>query len=1436
MKNLYLKIKPVLIKNFIDSTLGHYSLNAFLLTLVLILLLAFTFSVNAQTPVGVNGKLSVSGTKLVNKNGVAIQLRGMSSHGLQWYTEDYNFNSLSVLANNWGIDVFRLAMYPTDKPDATKNAYEGNPTFWKGYIDNLVDICGNLGIYCIIDWHVLTPGDPTDPTYFPMAKDFWDYMSKKHAGKEHVMYEICNEPNGVTWPTVKSYANAIIPIIRANDPSSIILVGSPTWSSDVDIAATDPIKDPNDPSKLASNVMYSFHFYAATHGQNYRDKITTAISKGLAIFVDEWGSTSASGDGASNWIETQNWIDFMATNKLSWCNWSYCDKNETSATLVYGTGAYKQWNNTSAQGDKLKAYIATPADSWVSSGNWKPAANIASPLNGEYFLPNSTVTLKADAVDKDGTIASVDFLVDGVKIGSAIAAPYTFNWTPASAKDYIITAVAKDNTGASGTSVPVTCHVVTSITQTAYPSGTPWAIPGDISCINFDNGGELITYHDIDAVHKGPGSGNARQTEGVDVEGTANIGYVLSDEWLEYTVNVATSGTYDFTLQSASGFTSSGSGAIHLESNGIPITAVVDVPFSGSWGSYQPTVIKNVPLNAGKQVIRLHIDRGNINISTMNFKFTGGVTYTITSSAGTGGSISPNGAVIVSGGADQTFTVTPATGNKITDVKVDGVSVGAVSSYTFTNVTANHTIAASFGPALTYTITASAGTGGSIAPSGISQVFEGSTFTYQITPAAGYKISDVKVDGVSKGAVPSYAFTNINANHTIVASFTALATYTITATAGAGGTITPSGTVAVTEGTNQTFTIQATPGYKVVDVKADGVTVGAVTSYTFTNVTANHTIDVTFDVTTCDLLSLYGAPLTTALPSINGNFKYVYVLGNHAAITNISTFTINWDLSNNGLYQFSINTNNGIPNWYLDLRPSMTYKFNGASPSIKITGTGSGLDGDYYVALDNGNFVMIDKFANYAIYFSNSTTQPQDCNVTNYTITASAGTGGTITPNGAVSVSKGSNKTFAIAASAGYKISAVTVDGVSQGAITSYTFTNVTANHTISASFVATPTYTITASAGTGGTITPSGAVNVASGANQSFAIAASAGYKISSVTVDGTSVGAVATYTFTNVTANHTISATFVATPTYTITASAGANGSITPSGAVTVAQGGNQSFAIAASAGYKINDVTVDGTSVGAVATYSFTNVTANHTIAASFVLDSNPCDLLVKYSVPRATALPTLANKSYTKAFTLGTGGPTLSNVTNFTINWDLPNKGLWQFSFNTNNGIPSWWLDMLPKITQSFGNASPACKLTGTGIAGLDGDYWANVDGANFVLVAKTGAYAIYFTNGTAPTGCPVKSAMMASDNENSESSKFDLFPTLIESNGSLTLRVTNIASNANYFITDLNGKTIISGTLKSSSNSILLNGKLKTGFYLVRINNGSELLTQKLIVK
>ena len=221
-------------------------------------------------------------------------------------------------------------------------------------------------------------------------------------------------------------------------------------------------------------------------------------------------------------------------------------------------------------------------------------------------------------------------------------------------------------------------------------------------------------------------------------------------------------------------------------------------------------------------------------------------TYTISASAGGCGTISPPGTATVNHGADQTYAILPQDNCYIANVRVDGQSIGTPPTYTFANVASSHTIVVDFA-ANNHTITASASANGSISPQGETSVNSGSSLSFTIAPAVHFHVLDVAVDGASVGAVTAYTFDNVTADHTISASFAA-DTHTITASAGPNGTISPQGDTSVNSGSSQSFTITPETGYHVLDVMVNGASVGAVTSYTFSNVTGNHTIMAVFEI------------------------------------------------------------------------------------------------------------------------------------------------------------------------------------------------------------------------------------------------------------------------------------------------------------------------------------------------------------------------------------------------------------------------------------------------------------------------------------------------------------------------------------------------------------------------------------------------------------
>ncbi len=268
-----------------------------------------------------HGALAVKGTDIVDENGQIFQLQGVSTHGINWFPEYVNKDAFSDLSK-YGVNAIRLAMYTADY-----NGYcsGGNQAELEGVIDKGVKACTELGMYVIVDWHILNDNDPNQNK--ESAKAFFDKMSKKYAGQDNVIYEICNEPNGgTTWESVKSYAEEIIPVIRKNDKKALIIVGTPTWSQDVDIASQNPIKN-------QENILYAVHFYAATHQENIRNKVETAISNGIPVIVSESNISEASGNGSLNYDEGKKWMDLIDKYHLSCFAWSLGNKEETSSFL-----------------------------------------------------------------------------------------------------------------------------------------------------------------------------------------------------------------------------------------------------------------------------------------------------------------------------------------------------------------------------------------------------------------------------------------------------------------------------------------------------------------------------------------------------------------------------------------------------------------------------------------------------------------------------------------------------------------------------------------------------------------------------------------------------------------------------------------------------------------------------------------------------------------------------------------------------------------------------------------------------------------------------------------------------------------------------------------------------------------------------------------------
>lgn len=320
----------------------------------------------AGSPVALNGRLHVCGRQLCNRQGQAIQLRGMSTHGLQWYGWGTCLTpaSLDALAQDWKAGIMRVSLYVQEE------GYETDPVKYTRMAEQVIDALIARGLYVLIDWHMLDPGDPI--YNLARARVYLGHMAQRYAGVPNVLYEIANEPNGeyraggksqrVDWARIKAYARAVIPTIRQADAAGVIIVGTPDWSSFGVSGGSGPAEVYRAPLSGA-NLMYGFHFYAASHQAPYRRALAEAAEH-LPVFVTEWGSQEYTGDGPNDFRNAQAFLALMAQRKISWTSWNYSDDERSGAAFVEGTCARGgPWN-----GNALK-----PAGVWVRDRIRQPA-------------------------------------------------------------------------------------------------------------------------------------------------------------------------------------------------------------------------------------------------------------------------------------------------------------------------------------------------------------------------------------------------------------------------------------------------------------------------------------------------------------------------------------------------------------------------------------------------------------------------------------------------------------------------------------------------------------------------------------------------------------------------------------------------------------------------------------------------------------------------------------------------------------------------------------------------------------------------------------------------------------------------------------------------------------------------------------------------------
>ncbi|MBW8683938.1 cellulase family glycosylhydrolase [Chitinophaga rhizophila] len=339
-------------------------------------LLSITLHARAQTPVQKNGQLRVIGTKLCNQYGNPIQLRGMSTHGIQWYGwgSCLTAASLDALAYDWGADILRISLY------VQEGGYASDPTGFTNQVNRLIEEATARGMYALVDWHQLTPGDPNEN--LSRAKTFFTAIANTHKNKNNIIYDICNEPNsGATWARIKLYADQMIPHIRAIDNDAVILVGTHGWST-MGLSGDGSLQDIfNNPLQHA-NVMYTFHFYAMDHRTPYLNQLNTASDR-LPVFVTEFGTQEASGDGPNDFTMAQQFIDLMARKKISWTNWNYSDDFRSGAVWITGTCSNGPWTTARLKpaGAWIRERILNPADDFPTGNTCVPVSASANDGN-----------------------------------------------------------------------------------------------------------------------------------------------------------------------------------------------------------------------------------------------------------------------------------------------------------------------------------------------------------------------------------------------------------------------------------------------------------------------------------------------------------------------------------------------------------------------------------------------------------------------------------------------------------------------------------------------------------------------------------------------------------------------------------------------------------------------------------------------------------------------------------------------------------------------------------------------------------------------------------------------------------------------------------------------------------------------------------------------
>lgn len=349
-------------------------------------------------PVSYYGQLQTSGNRIIGSSySEPVQVKGMSFFWSNWQGQYWNSGTVDRMVEEFKCEILRCSLGVDDQG----SIYNGGDV---GALRSVMDAAIAKDIYVIVDWHSHGAHNNTNA-----AKSFFSEIARDYGKYDNVIFELYNEPTQVSWSTVKGYAEQVIPEIRKYS-DNLIIVGTPTWSQDVDAAANDPIND--------SNVAYVLHFYAGTHGGSLRGKGDAALSKNAAVFVSEWGTVNADGDGSVNVGSTEQWLSWMDSNKLSWCNWAISNKAEGSS-IFGGDGS-----SLTEAGNYLKKILNAHAENavWrtVPKGSTDPGQQTTDPdpQNPDPGQPTNPDTPQTQNVERLSLSGSGNAVLEAENYGS----------------------------------------------------------------------------------------------------------------------------------------------------------------------------------------------------------------------------------------------------------------------------------------------------------------------------------------------------------------------------------------------------------------------------------------------------------------------------------------------------------------------------------------------------------------------------------------------------------------------------------------------------------------------------------------------------------------------------------------------------------------------------------------------------------------------------------------------------------------------------------------------------------------------------------------------------------------------------------------------------------------------------------------------------------